>query len=294
MKLLKKNEYGFFQVNPTPSIEELEKYYSEKYYQSPIVATYSKKYSDEELRLTEIAAEVADFVMSKLNVNSKKNLFDIGCGEGFFMYYLQKFGWSVKGTDFSQAGLKAMNPDLLRHTTFGNAYDDLNFRIKDGQKYSLINLGNILEHLVDPIYFIRKVKKLMDNDGVLRIVVPNDSSQFQGLLKKMGKSNDEWYCPPDHLSYFNFDSLKNFVTKEGLCVIDSFGDFPIEIFLMNDFSNYYKNKESGPQAHLARVKIINFIRDQGLESYMEWSKGLSLIKLSRSCIIYCKLKPGVF
>jgi 2-polyprenyl-3-methyl-5-hydroxy-6-metoxy-1,4-benzoquinol methylase len=289
MNSLKQNEYGFFQVYPTPSQKELEEYYSKKYYQAPAVATYSKQYNDEELRLTKIAAEVSDSVSKSNSTNTNDTLFDIGCGEGFFMSFLEKLGWTVFGTDYSEAGIKAQNPQLYDKVTYGNAECDLNQRISEGQKFKLVNLGNILEHVTDPIYLIRTIKELIDTDGVLRIVVPNDTSDLQGLLKSLGKSKDEWYCAPDHLSYFNFETLINFVTKEGFSLIDSFGDFPIEVFLMNDFSNYYNIKESGHQAHLARVKIMNFVRDQGIDVYMEWSRALAKTKLSRSCIIYCKI-----
>lgn len=289
MNSLKENENGFFQVHPTPSQKELEEYYSKKYYQAPTVATYAAQYSDEELRLTNIAAEVADKVVADVSSSQSKILFDIGCGEGFFMSFLEKMGWSVYGTDYSEAGIKAQNPHLFEKVTFGNAETDLNNRIAFGEKYTLVNLGNILEHVTDPVYFIRLVKSLVDKDGLLRIVVPNDTSEFQKLLKSLGKSNDEWYCAPDHLSYFNFNSLKNFLTKEGFEVIESFGDFPIEIFLMNDFSNYYKHKKTGPQAHLSRVKIMNYVRNQGLNTYIQWSKALAETKLSRSCILFCKI-----
>jgi|LauGreDrversion4_2_1035121.scaffolds.fasta_scaffold00235_24 2-polyprenyl-3-methyl-5-hydroxy-6-metoxy-1,4-benzoquinol methylase len=289
MNSLHQNEYGFFQVNPIPSQLELEEYYSNKYYQAPIVATYSKHYNEEELRLTKIAAEVANFVLRNNSSNSNLTLFDIGCGEGFFMSFLEQLGWSVHGTDYSEAGINAQNPQLFQKVTVGNAEIDIKNRIAEGQKFKLVNLGNILEHVPDPIYFIRIIKKLIDTDGILRIVVPNDTSELQVLLKSLGKSNDEWFCAPDHLSYFNFNSLTNFITKEGFNVIESYGDFPIEMFLLNDYSNYYKIKESGPQAHLSRVKLMNFVRDQGLDIYIEWSKILAKSKLSRSCIIYCKI-----
>jgi 2-polyprenyl-3-methyl-5-hydroxy-6-metoxy-1,4-benzoquinol methylase len=289
MNSLKQNKYGFFQVDSTPSQEKLEEYYSKKYYQAPTVATYAAQYSNEELRLTNIAAEVADYVVASKSPKERKVLFDIGCGEGFFMSFLEKMGWTVCGTDYSEVGIKAQNPQLIERVTFGNAEADLNNRITNGEKYTLVNLGNILEHVKDPIYFIRLIKNLVDKEGLLRVVVPNDTSEFQALLKNLGKSNDEWYCPPDHLSYFNFYSLKNFLNKEGFDVIETFGDFPIEIFLMNDFSNYYRKKETGQQAHLSRIKIMNYVRDQGLDVFMQWSKALAETKLSRSCILFCKI-----
>ena len=55
----------------------------------------------------------------------EKTLFDIGCGEGFFMKEMEKLGWKVQGCDFSNEGIKNQNPYLISKVEFGDIYEIL-------------------------------------------------------------------------------------------------------------------------------------------------------------------------
>jgi SAM-dependent methyltransferase len=290
MYTLKKNSLGFYQVDPMPDEEELQAYYSEKYYQAPVVKTYALNYTEEERKLSQIAPEVADFIFNNESPLKERSLYDIGCGEGFFMDGLHKLGWEVAGTDYSEEGIKNQNPHLYPKVTYKPALDDIQERLSADQKFSLVNLGNILEHVIDPVGFLGEIKNLIHKDGLVRIVVPNDNSEFQELLTNLNFANREWFHPPDHLSYFNFESLKVVLDHTGFNTIRTLGDFPIEMFLLNESSNYYKHKSTGPNAHYSRVIISNYIRERGITAYVKWAETLADIRLSRSCIFYCKVR----
>jgi len=263
MYTLEKNDLDFYQVSPMPGNEELQKYYSEKYYQAPVVKTYSLQYTHEELRFGMIAPEVADYIFSQDAERVEKTLYDIGCGEGFFMDSMQKLGWTVSGTDFSEAGIKNQNPHLYSNVTYRSALEDIQDRISKNEKFTMVNLGNILEHVTDPIVILKEVKNLVHKNGFLRIVVPNDSSEFQALIFDLKLSDNNWFVPPDHLSYFNFETLPGVLAHTGYETVRKLGDFPIELFLLNENGNYYKNKQTGPGAHFARVTASNFIHERG-------------------------------
>ena len=47
-------------------------------------------------------------------------------------------------------------------------------------------------------------------------------------------------------------------------------DFPIEMFLFNQHSNYWADRSKGKQAHLTRIYIDNFLVDQGIEPYIKY------------------------
>ena len=53
-----KNSYGFFEINPKPTREELTDYYSKKYYQDP-KGQYQNTYSDDEKKFFENKARIA-------------------------------------------------------------------------------------------------------------------------------------------------------------------------------------------------------------------------------------------
>jgi len=41
-----------------------------------------------------------------------------------------------------------------------------------------------------------------------------------------------------------------------------YSDFPIEMFILNKFTNFYKNKAFGKHAHDLRVKVTNLIQEK--------------------------------
>lgn len=287
-KILKRHRLGFYQIHPLPSEENLQKYYRDKYYQSPVVATYARKYSGLELSVGKIACEVTDHIFGKIGNKERKTVLDVGCGEGFFLKGLEMMDWEISGTDYSIAGIKLHNPSIAKKIRVGPAKNVLAELVNENKKFSLINLGNILEHVLDPISLLKMIRPLLRTNGVLRVVVPNDASGFQKLLKNAKRSRDSWIHPPDHLSYFNFESLVSVLSFCRYTPVCKLGDFPIEIFLLNKYSNYEFRTERGAESHSARVITANFVRSQGIKNYIQWAAGLAAGGTSRSCIVFAK------
>ena len=77
---------------------------------------------------------------------------------------------------------------------------------------------------------------------------------LQKFITKNNSINPYWIHPPDHLSYFNFDSLPKILNHCNFKVEKLLGDFPIELFLLHPESNYI-DKKAGKQAHQARIEF---------------------------------------
>lgn len=87
---------------------------------------------------------------------------------------------------------------------------------------------------------------------MLVIRVPNDFSALQDCAYRKLGGEPWWVAVPDHINYFNFESLVRFVERLGFRVVDIFGDFPMEMFLL--FGDVYVgNPEVGSQCHKKRV-----------------------------------------
>ena len=91
-----KNELGYFEFVKKPSINELNRYYRDKYYQNE-VANYKKKYSQEELDYLNIKIDQQKYLIEKMINIKKGKMIDIGCGEGHIMQRYYDAGWNVKG-----------------------------------------------------------------------------------------------------------------------------------------------------------------------------------------------------
>ena len=65
LKGVKKNAYGFFQLDPIPTLEELEKHYREKYYQETQSDTYLQEYDSDELEYIHSCLEEKEYLLKK-------------------------------------------------------------------------------------------------------------------------------------------------------------------------------------------------------------------------------------
>lgn len=287
---LKENNLGYLELSPLPTVEALTEYYEDKYYQNPEVATFQNNYSQEELRLNTLQFDLTSKIWSQEMDKSIQSVFDIGCGEGFFLNEFQKRGIKIAGNDYSSEGIRKFNPHLAKDIVFGSAEKDIKERKSKKEQYDIINLGNVLEHVIDPAQLLSDVQPLLSKDGLFRIVVPNDASSFQELLRKKGLAGYEWFHPLDHISYFSFRTLPRLVENCGYKVVEMLGEFPVELFLLNRASNYVKDRALGKDAHQTRVVLSNFIFDQGIEAYLDWSRALASTQIGR--VIVCFIRKA--
>jgi 2-polyprenyl-3-methyl-5-hydroxy-6-metoxy-1,4-benzoquinol methylase len=281
----KMNEIGYYEAEPKPSAADLAKHYAEKYFQEA-QGTYAPEYRDEELRHFRNIAKVADFTTNQLKV--EKQLLDLGCGEGFFGKYFFNIQWDITCCDYSEFGIAKHNSDLLPYFIGGDIYETLKQYQKSDKRFGLINLQNVLEHVLDPISILNDLRPLLAKRGLLRIRVPNDYSNFQLALMKQGHTHNSWFNPPEHISYFNKTSLCNILAECGYRVQSLQADFPIEIFLANPHSNYWKDRNLGKNAHLTRVFCENHLIESDIENYVKYSEAAGALGFGRELIAYAR------
>jgi SAM-dependent methyltransferase len=258
-----RHKAGYLRVDPLPSPEELAEYYSSDYYQNPH-GTYSSEYTTLELEHKRVRNNFLYQVAgNEIDAKDGHNFLDVGCGEGFFLDTFFQQGWNVVGLDFSEFGVKKFNPHLLDFLVSGDIYDSLSDLVSRGLRFDCINLGNVLEHVLDPLSLLTKLKSLLGDTGTLLVTVPNDFSTLQVYLQENQLIDSPyWVAVPDHLNYFSHSSLRNLSIAAGLEPVDVLSDFPIEWFIANDVSNYSKDKLVGKAAHLARVRLDTLILTQ--------------------------------
>jgi 2-polyprenyl-3-methyl-5-hydroxy-6-metoxy-1,4-benzoquinol methylase len=97
-------------------------------------------------------------------------ILDIGCGDGLFFDALSRFG-KVEGIENDASLISANNP----HRANIHAIDLATF--KPPEKYDLVLLLDVLEHLDDSAAFLRLAMGLLKDEGRVIVTVP----AFQGI-----------------------------------------------------------------------------------------------------------------
>lgn len=288
---LKQHELGYWEMIDKPTPEELKKYYAEKYYQEAH-GSYEHVYTEGELSFFG-AKLTQQFAVVKTAIphlpQGKGRLLDVGCGEGYTLAFFREQGWSVKGIDFSSAGVSSKNPDCLDALNTGDLFELLDSEIAAGNTYDVLWLQHVLEHVVDPLELLVSLKKLIAKNGIAVITVPNDGSLTQsGALRHNHIDRAFWVAPPDHLTYFDRNSLINITNKTGWENIEVTANFPIDWFLFHAGSNYIQDKLQGKPAHFARIEIENLINERPPEDVNRFWSSLAKLGMGRDITIFLR------
>jgi SAM-dependent methyltransferase len=198
-------------------------------------------------------SDIAHFVKK---YSGGKGVLDIGCGTGDLIEVLVEHGLDVSGLDPSTCAIEIAKAAGCKKVYNSSLEEFFN---KNTDKFDAIILVNVLEHVPDPSGIIRMAREMLTGGGVIIVIVPNDFSKIQAMAKKkLGCLNDWWVAIPDHINYFNYSSLNDFMMRSGFNNIYTQGDFPMEVFLLAG-QNYIGDRRVGKKCHDIRVKAEMFV-----------------------------------
>jgi 2-polyprenyl-3-methyl-5-hydroxy-6-metoxy-1,4-benzoquinol methylase len=199
------NSCGLVYLNPRPAINELEKIYPPTYH----AYDFSK-----------INFGVAYKVRTRLetwrllnhcrNLPDDARILDVGCGDGFHLNLLRKFGkktWSLEGVDIDRHAVEvATRSGLKVHL---GTVEEIG---PPKENYDLVLMIQTIEHVEKPDEVLHAIYKLLREGGRLVIVTDNtDSVDFKFFKRR------HWggYHFPRHWNLFNHHSLSIVAEKTG-------------------------------------------------------------------------------
>lgn len=209
-----------------PQPKELATYYqSEKY----ISHTDSKKSVAD--KLYHMVKSIN--IKNKLSIvdrhaSTKNLLLDVGAGTGDFLQYAKKHSWKIKGVEPSdKARKKALEKGISLHECITDFTHE---------KFDLITLWHVLEHIPNLDNQITKLKELLKPDGVLIIAVPNYKSFDAGYYKEHWAAFDV----PRHLWHFSQTSISKLFTQHNFAIEKTY-PMVFDAFYVSLLSEKYKN-----------------------------------------------------
>jgi len=179
------------------------------------------------------------FILDRFNYCIKKNfknlkkikILEIGCGSGEFLKYVKSKKIKHKGIELDPQQLEIAKKNRLNVTN-----DSL--EIEANNEYNLILMFDVLEHLINPVKYIKLISKKLKKNGLLICYIPNINSIGFELMKE--KQN--LIYPFEHINFFNKKSL-SFLSKKGnlkIKKIETYGLDLIDYFLFKEFNDKKK------------------------------------------------------
>jgi 2-polyprenyl-3-methyl-5-hydroxy-6-metoxy-1,4-benzoquinol methylase len=176
--------------------------------------------------------------------NKKKKILDVGCASGLFVYACKLAKLSPVGIDLDKDSIRfGQNKGLdLRQ---GRLVD---FKFK-ANSFDAINLGDIIEHVKDPIGLLLECVRILKKGGVLIVSTPNTNSLFPKMTRWIYKKFGIMWShptPPYHLCDFSDENLIKLLEKNSLEIRKiSYSKIPLmySIYHTGYFDELRKNME---------------------------------------------------
>ncbi|MFA4848768.1 MAG: class I SAM-dependent methyltransferase [Methanoregula sp.] len=190
------NSCGYvYQEKPVDS-SELSAIYETNYssYHSPALSGIGSS----------LAKEFLLFLEKNISLTQKKVL-EIGCYDGYFLTLLRdQHVCHVIGCDPSPGAEIAHQMNVA---VFKEYYSPGLFK----EKFDIVVLRSVLEHIQEPIPFLKEVRCVLKTNGRVVIEVPNVIYSL-----KNGVIGDFFH---EHISYFSNDSLKKCLMQSGFNIV---------------------------------------------------------------------------
>jgi 2-polyprenyl-3-methyl-5-hydroxy-6-metoxy-1,4-benzoquinol methylase len=187
-------------LNPIPDEDTLRSYYNETYSVPP------ERYA---LQTAHGAPPILREMGKRLS--GKGKLLEIGCSWGFFLDAARREGWDAAGIELDGRAVRH-GREKLGLKIFSGTLESEMTRLEP--PYDAIATFHVIEHLRDPVDFLRRCRELLREGGLLILKTPNIASW---IAKRTG-AYWEWLSPPAHIHLFSAQTLHLALLRSGFRV----------------------------------------------------------------------------
>lgn len=186
--------------HPLPTELELATYYDQSFNDGmykEFTSASSMKQMTAQRRLLELSRHVAN----------QGRWMDVGCADGTFVEAAN----AIKGVDCT--GIELSDHAVAQATARGlDVTQGMIGGLPDEESYDAITAFDVIEHVLDPVGFLRDAIRRLRPGGHLVLTLPDTGANVRKLMGR------RWYfyIPEEHLHYFNRQNLSQLVTREGL------------------------------------------------------------------------------
>ncbi|PYQ65244.1 MAG: hypothetical protein DMF53_05915 [Acidobacteria bacterium] len=133
-------------------------------------------------------------------------LLEVGCAYGFFLEEAKDYFSHRTGTDYSSGALEKAHGRADRLILGGTE------QIPLGETFDCVACVHVIEHIYDPVAFLRSLTKHLRPGGWLLLATPDMGGFWRPLMRRRWP----FFKIPEHVTYFDQKTLGALLTRAGL------------------------------------------------------------------------------
>ena len=207
---------GIIFLYPRLGDEAIHTLYSKDYFEQDFRCGYAHSCFDSSHH-----DQLVDHALLKYlsSVKPQGRMLEIGCAGGVFLNAAKTYGFEVEGVELSRDaaefaqknfGLRIFNGTVIEAHLENDTFD-------------VVVMGDVLEHLPNPMETLREVYRIVARGGLLVIISPTQTNSIFSIIglalyKLLGKKV-AIDLPPYHLFEYRPASLRNLLNRAGFAVL---------------------------------------------------------------------------
>lgn len=207
---------GVIFIHPQPTQEELKQLYSREYFEGDFRCGHAGSYFDDN---TIDKLSDNSFIKKINQYKDNGKLLEIGCAGGIFLNTARKEGYEVYGVEYSNDAAE------LARNKFN--LDVVTGELKEGmfqpEMFDIVFMGDVIEHLPDPMSTLKLINSILKINGMLVIVCPIQTntifSRLGFMLYEILKKKVTVDLPPYHLFEYRPKSLSWLFQSAGFKIL---------------------------------------------------------------------------
>jgi len=141
-----------------------------------------------------------------VNKKETKNILDVGCGHGYGLKFLkdQIKDSEIFGIESSSECCKTLQSKKVKAKLVTKDFDS-NWTEKYKNKFDLVILRHVVEHMLDPVKTLKKLRNILKKDGLIYFATP-DMMHPRIKLRDYSKWWEYWFRSV-HPYYYSKETL---------------------------------------------------------------------------------------
>ncbi len=207
-------------------------------------------------------------------------LLDVGCGLGYFVERALHAGWDAYGCDTSGPWTSAARDRVGEDRIHDGLADPT---MLGGLRYDLVTAWDVVEHVHDPLPFLRTLRDLLAPNGKLFLRTPNVAWVYPTYWARRRLLNEPVELGPlNHVVYYGAATMSRGLREAGLEPVEWPVLPPPQVGRRNDDPT-----QAGSQTLTVRVKNAHAAASAGLA---RWTRGR--IVLGSDLDVVARAQPG--